>query len=102
MFAFGSAGDSVTQVSDDSGHHLLDKGGPADPKRMPPGVAPFPSYTGAPAPLQMVATDPGKAGDLTATVRRGKGGGTMDLTLPGPAGEPAGGRPPRPGRPGDR
>ena len=83
MFAFGSAGDSVTQVSDDSGHHLLDKGGPADPKRMPPGVAPLPSYTGAPAPLQMVATDPRKAGDLTATVRRGKGGGTMDLTLPG-------------------
>ena len=31
----------------------------------------------------MVATDPRKAGDLTATVRRGKGGGAMDLTLPG-------------------
>ena len=83
LFAFGSSGDSVAQVSDDSGHHLIENGGPADPKRMPPGVAPIPSYTGAPAPLQMVATDPGKAGDLTATVRRGKGGGAMDLTLPG-------------------
>jgi hypothetical protein len=83
MFAFGSAGDSVTQVSDDSGHQLLDKGGPADPKRMPPGVAPMPSYTGAPAPLQMLAVEPRKAGDLTATMRRGKGGGAMDLTLPG-------------------
>ena len=83
LFAFGSSGDSVAQVSDDSGHHLIENGGPADPKRMPPGVAPIPSYTGAPAPLQMVATDPGKAGDLTAAVRRGKGGGAMDLTLPG-------------------
>jgi hypothetical protein len=31
----------------------------------------------------MLATDTDKAGDLTATVRRGKGGGGMDLALPG-------------------
>ncbi len=83
MLVFGSSGDSVIQVGDDHGHQLIENGGPANPKDQPAGVAPVPSYTGAPAPLQMLATDPRKARELTATVRRGKGGGAMELTLPG-------------------
>ena len=81
--AFGAFSDAVTQVGDESGHELLDKGGPVKPKDWPHGVAPFASFTGSSGPLQMLATDTRKAGRLTATVRRGKGGGAMELALPG-------------------
>jgi len=80
---FGSSKDRIAQVEDDSGRRLLAKGEPADPKRWPRGVAPFASFTGSSGPLQMLATDTGKAGRITATVRRGKGGGAMELALPG-------------------
>ncbi len=65
---FGAFGDAVTHVADDSGHEP---------------VAPVAAFTGSPAPLQMFATDTRRAGRITATVRRGKGGGSMDLALPG-------------------
>ena len=96
LFAFGSSGDSVTQVSDDSGHQLTRERRPGRSETDAARRCAVPSYTGAPAPLQMVATEPGKAGDLTATVRRGKRGGAMDLTLPGlQASLQAGARPAR-------
>jgi hypothetical protein len=79
---FGSAGDAISQVADDSGHRLFDNGEPAKPADWPAGVAPFGSFTGSAGPPQMLATDTGKAGRLTATVRRGKGGGAMQLALP--------------------
>ena len=83
LVVFGSSGDSVTQVRNEKGQRMVAHGGPADPKSWPAGVAPLPSFTGAPAPLQMLATEPRKAGRLTATVRRGKKGGAMEISLPG-------------------
>jgi hypothetical protein len=84
LVVFGSSGDSVTQVEDRRGHQMVEDGGPADPKRWPAGVAPLPSFTGAPAQLQMIATEPRRARRLTATIRRrGKASGAMELTLPG-------------------
>ena len=83
LVVFGSSGDSVTQVRDEKGHEMVAHGGPADPKHWPAGVAPLPSYTSGPGQLQMLATDPRKARRLTATVRRGKKGGAMEMSLPG-------------------
>ncbi len=65
------------------GHRLLDKGEPAKPKGWPSGVAPFASFTGSSGPLQMRRCRHGQGRRRsTATVRRGKGGGAMDLALP--------------------
>ena len=83
MVVFGSGGDAVTQVTDDHGGKLIDGKGPADPKQWPRGVAPIPVETGQNTPLQLIGADPKLAGTLTATVERGKGGGAMNLNLPG-------------------
>ncbi len=63
---------------------MVDNGGPADPKHWPAGVAPLPSYTGAPAAAADAGDRPTQGRRrLTATVRRGKKGGAMEMTLPG-------------------
>jgi hypothetical protein len=81
--ALGAFADSGTQVEDDEGHKLLKGGEPTQPKEWPKGVAPYGSFTGTSGPLQLLATDSSKAGRITATVRRGKKGGAMQLPLPG-------------------
>jgi hypothetical protein len=81
--AFGAFSDAVTQVSDGKGRDLLAKGEPAPPKDWPAGVAPFSAFTSATGPLQAVLADTRTAGTVMATVKRGKGGGAMELALPG-------------------
>ena len=82
MVAFGSSGDSVAQLSD--GHGSLFSGGQLAPRSAwPKGVAPLADFNSAGAPLQLVSLNPALAGNVTATVARSAGGGSMDLRLPG-------------------
>jgi hypothetical protein len=80
--AFGSSGDSVTQVSDGQGA-LFQHGAIAAAGSWPKGVAPIPALTGGPAPLQLVSINPKIGRAITATVKRSAGGGDMSLNLPG-------------------
>ncbi len=82
MVAFGSSGDAVTQVSD--GHGSLLKGGKLAPQSSwPKGVAPLPDFNDTHSPLQLVTLGPDARGTVSATVKRGKGGGAMNMYLPG-------------------
>ena len=93
MVAFGSAGDGVTQLSD--GHGSLFKGGRLAPRSSwPKGVAPLPDFTDTHSPLQLVSFDKNLKHPITATVKRGRGGGEMSMNLPGlQANLEAGGKP---------
>lgn len=84
LWAFGSSGDEITQVTDDRGGELADGQVVADSQRWPKGVAPLPELNGDGAPLQMLAIDNAKAssGRLRATIRRARGGGAMNFALP--------------------
>ena len=60
--AFGAFSDAVTQVSDDAGNRLLDKGGAGEAEGLAAGIAPFSASPAPPAPLQAVLADTDKAG----------------------------------------
>jgi hypothetical protein len=79
---FGSAGDTVTQLSG-GGRSLLSGGQMAPASAWPKGVAPIPSFSGQSGPLQMVAFNPEVAAPFTVTVKRSAGGGAMHMNLPG-------------------
>ena len=82
MVVFGSSGDAVTQVSD--GHGSLLKGGALAPRgSWPKGVAPLPDFDNTRSPLQLVSLNKDAKQSVTATVKRGKGGGAMSMNLPG-------------------
>jgi hypothetical protein len=82
MVAFGSSGDAVKQVSD--GHGSLFNGDHlASRSSWPKGVAPLPDFTDHRAPLQLVGLSPKVDKPITATVKRAKKGGAMNLSLPG-------------------
>jgi len=82
MVAFGSSGDSVTQVGNGTGslfkgHRLAPRGG------WPKGVAPLPDFNDKHSPLQLVSLGRDAKRPITATVRRGKRGGSMRMNLHG-------------------
>ena len=82
MVAFGSSGDGVTQLSD--GHGSLFRAHRLAPQSSwPRGVAPIADFTGAPGSPQLFSFDPKRARTLAATVKRSKGGGAMNMNLPG-------------------
>jgi hypothetical protein len=81
-FLFGSANDSVTQVTDRHGS-LLSGGAIAPQGSWPKGVTPLTPFTSTPKPLQLVAANPNTTGPLTATVARSPGGGSMVMNLHG-------------------
>ena len=74
----------MTQVSDDSGDDLVDHGRARETDRTGPGASvPSPAFTGSSGPLQTFARGhpQGRQGDRHR--RAGKGGGAMELALPG-------------------
>ncbi len=80
---FGSANDGVTQLVGSHGGELFDHGRVGPERSWPQGVAPLTNFDGATRPLQEVALRPGETATLTASVKRGAGGGGMEMMLPG-------------------
>ena len=82
MVAFGSSGDAVTQVSD--GHGSLLKGGGLRPaEQLAEGGRAAAGLQRHPLAAPAGHPRPERERTVTATVKRGKGGGAMNMNLPG-------------------